>query len=211
MSVPAPAGLTVAEVPGTTAVVAAGDAAAVAVAVGCGLLTLRPLLLDAAPDPTIALVALFVGLLALGRAWPVVRRDHRPPTVTVVGVLVLGVAAFALGRLLAGGRSPAPFALRLVTLNTAALNTVALNTLAAVAEEALFRRLAYAVLSPSGPAGAVAGTALLFAVVHVTLYGAWVLPIDVAAGLVLGWQRWATGSWWVPAATHVVANLLVVL
>jgi membrane protease YdiL (CAAX protease family) len=45
--------------------------------------------------------------------------------------------------------------------------------------------------------------------VHVSLYGAWVLPLDLAAGLVLAWQRWATGSWAVPAATHVLGNLLV--
>jgi hypothetical protein len=47
--------------------------------------------------------------------------------------------------------------------------------------------------------------------VHVTVYGAWVLPIDVAAGLLFGWQRWATNSWSVPAATHVLANVLVVV
>jgi hypothetical protein len=47
--------------------------------------------------------------------------------------------------------------------------------------------------------------------VHVTVYGAWVLPIDVAAGAILSWQRWATGSWAVPAITHVVANVLVVM
>jgi hypothetical protein len=39
----------------------------------------------------------------------------------------------------------------------------------------------------------------------------WALPIDLAAGAVLGWQRWATGSWAVPAVTHVVANLLMVV
>jgi membrane protease YdiL (CAAX protease family) len=57
----------------------------------------------------------------------------------------------------------------------------------------------------------MAGSAVLFAVVHVGVYGVWVLPLDVAAGLVLGWQRWATGSWAVPAATHVVANLVMVI
>ena len=41
--------------------------------------------------------------------------------------------------------------------------------------------------------------------------GPWVLPLDLAAGPVLGGQRWASGSWPVPALTHVVANLLVVL
>jgi hypothetical protein len=37
------------------------------------------------------------------------------------------------------------------------------------------------------------------------------MPIDFAAGLVLGWQRWATGTWTAPAATHVFANLWAVL
>jgi hypothetical protein len=33
----------------------------------------------------------------------------------------------------------------------------------------------------------------------------------VVAGLVLGWQRWAAGTWTVPAVTHVLANLMVVI
>ena len=52
---------------------------------------------------------------------------------------------------------------------------------------------------------------MLFAAVHVTVYGLWVLPLDLAAGLLLGWQRQATGSWLVPAVTHAIANLLVVV
>ena len=80
-----------------------------------------------------------------------------------------------------------------------------------MAEEAFFRRLCYGILGSGGAAWATAGSALLFALVHLTTYGAWVLPIDVAAGLILGWQRWATGSWRVPAVTHVLANLFVVL
>ena len=51
-------------------------------------------------------------------------------------------------------------------------------------------------------------SALLFAVIHVPLYGVAALPIDVGAGLVFGWQRWAAGSWRVPAATHALANLI---
>ena len=88
---------------------------------------------------------------------------------------------------------------------------VALVSLAAVAEEAFFRRLVYDLLLPSGAAAAVLGSAALFAVVHVSVYGFWVLPIDVGAGLLLSWQRWATGSWAAPAVTHVLANLLVVI
>jgi membrane protease YdiL (CAAX protease family) len=83
--------------------------------------------------------------------------------------------------------------------------------LAAVAEEAFFRRFAYGVLEGWGRAGAIVGSAILFAAVHLTIYGAWVLPLDLGAGLVLGWQRWASGRWSVPALTHVVANVLVVV
>jgi membrane protease YdiL (CAAX protease family) len=116
-------------------------------------------------------------------------------------VLAVGVVAFAIGRVLAGSPA-APSATALL---------VALNTLAAVAEEAFFRRLVYGALLAGGPGLALAGSAVLFAAVHVTVYGLWVLPLDLAAGLLLGWQRQATGSWAVPAATHVVANLLVAL
>ena len=73
------------------------------------------------------------------------------------------------------------------------------------------RRLRAGLLLAGGPGAALVGSSLLFAAVHVTVYGLWVLPLDLAAGLLLGWQRQATGSWAVPAVTHAVANLLVVL
>jgi hypothetical protein len=41
-------------------------------------------------------------------------------------------------------------------------------------------------------------------------YGAAALPLDLGAGLVLAWQRWASGRWTVPASTHAFANLLAV-
>src|SRR5205823_5479001 len=108
---------------------------------------------------------------------------------------------FALGRLVGGGEPISPLTGRVL----------ALNTLAAVAEEAFFRRLVYGALLRQGAAVAVVGSAVLFALVHVSVYGAWVLPIDLAAGVVLSWQRWASGSWWAPALTHVVANILAVV
>ena len=123
-------------------------------------------------------------------------------TVTSGPVTWFGVGAFVVGRVLAAGSPAVPPATALV---------VGLNTLAAVAEEAFFRRLVYGALLAGGPAVALAGSAVLFAAVHVTVYGLWVLPLDLAAGLLLGWQRRATGSWAVPAVTHAVANLLVVL
>lgn len=114
------------------------------------------------------------------------------------GSVALGIAAFALGRWL---RPPA------VPIPITAVALVA-NLLAAVAEELFFRRLAYGWLARWGAAWAIAGTAALFAVVHVPAYGLLALPIDAAAGLLFGWQRWVTGGWSAPAVSHLAANLL---
>jgi membrane protease YdiL (CAAX protease family) len=172
--------------------------AVAAVALGCAALAARPLFVRSTTD----VVMLFAALLAVGTLWPVARvRLERVAPIETVVVLLVGVAAFALGRAIGGGHPPAPFALRLV----------ALNGLAAIAEEALFRRLLFGALERHGAVVAVAGSTVLFAVVHVTVYGWWVLPIDIGAGLVLSWQRWATGNWTVPAVTHVLANVLVVI
>ena len=183
--------------------VAAPRAAVLVVAAGCAALTARPLLLGAAvADPALVVAVLFLVLLAVGALWPAVGGPEAVPAVPAAAVLGVGVAAFAVGRLLLAGIPPAAPATALV---------VGLNTLAAVSEEAFFRRLVYGALLAGGPALALIGSAVLFAAVHVTVYGAWVLPLDLAAGLLFGWQRRVTGSWTVPAATHAVANVLVVI
>lgn len=82
---------------------------------------------------------------------------------------------------------------------------------AGVAEEAFFRRLLYGRLLRWGTAAAVVGSAVAFGLLHLPLHGTAALPIDVGAGLFLSWQRWASGTWAVPAATHALANLVVVL
>ena len=64
---------------------------------------------------------------------------------------------------------------------------------------------------PSWIMPAVTASALVFALVHVPLYGIAVLPVDLGAGLLFSWQRAATGRWSVPAATHAAANLLAVI
>jgi membrane protease YdiL (CAAX protease family) len=79
---------------------------------------------------------------------------------------------------------------------------------AAIAEEAFFRRLAYGWLARWGDALAIWVSAAAFALVHLPAYGPQILPIDFAAGLLFGWQRWMTGGWSAPALTHVAANLL---
>jgi membrane protease YdiL (CAAX protease family) len=87
---------------------------------------------------------------------------------------------------------------------------VGLALLAAVAEEALFRRVLYDRLLRFGVVVAVAGSAVLFVLVHLPAYGLAAMPVDVGAALLLGWQRYASGRWTVPAVTHAVANLLAV-
>jgi membrane protease YdiL (CAAX protease family) len=173
------------------------------VAAGCAALVMRPLLGHVFSDPSTPLVLLFGGLLALGLLLPAsAARQARVPAATSVIVLGVGIGAFVVGRLIGGLPGVAAVGPRYV----------AMNTLAALAEEAFFRRLLYARLeSDGGPLLAIGGTTLLFTIVHVTVYGAWALPIDAAAGLLLGWQRWASGSWRVPAVTHVIANVLMVV
>ena len=52
---------------------------------------------------------------------------------------------------------------------------------------------------------------MLFASVHVSTYGFWILPLDLAAGALLGWQRAVSGSWGASAVTHAIGNVLVLL
>ena len=58
---------------------------------------------------------------------------------------------------------------------------------------------------------AVVGSAAAFGLIHLPLYGWAAFPVDLGAGLLLSWQRWASGTWAVPAATHAAANLLAVI
>lgn len=175
---------------GTTAVVVAG----------CVLLAARAWLppTDGVARPLTGIV-LFGAILVASVAVREPRRRDAPisaPIALVVGFAGIGAAA-------ALGGTPAGF--------PAAAWTLPLSVLAAIAEEALFRKVAYGALARLGVPAAVIGSAVLFAIVHVPLYGVAVLPVDLGAGLVFGWQRWATGSWTVPAATHATANLVAVL
>jgi membrane protease YdiL (CAAX protease family) len=116
-------------------------------------------------------------------------------------VLVIGAASIVFASALVGPPVPAPYASLALPL----------SLLAAVAEEALFRRVAYARLARFGALVAIAGSAILFAGVHLPAYGLPAMPVDLGAGLLFGWQRWASGSWLVPAGTHAFANALAIL
>ena len=178
------------------------EAAAVAMVIaGIAFLAARPFALGA----TVSRTALFatgyamIGLASLSVACPAERptpsRASRPTA------LALGAAAVGLATVVVGAPVPAPWSGA----------TLPLAVLAAVAEEALFRRAAYGRLLRFGAPVAVAVSATLFAVVHVPAYGIAAFPVDLGAGLLLSWQRWASGTWTVPAATHVGANVLAVL
>jgi len=119
-----------------------------------------------------------------------------PIVTTSVGIVAVAAAAGAVGP-----SFPLP----------RTVEVLALNSVAAVAEELFFRRLTYGGLLRFGAAAAIVGSALAFALVHVPIYGPAAIPVDLGAGLVFSWQRWASGGWAAPAATHVFANLMAVL
>lgn len=165
---------------------------------GITLLLARPALADgSAASAVLAACYLGIGAAALSV------REETPSSsalgwlsVLIFGLLSIGVVAWVVG--------PWP-PLRLVWAG------IPVGVLASVAEEALFRRVAYARLLRFGAAVAVLGSALAFALLHVPLYGVDVLPVDLGAGLLFSWQRWASGTWTVPAATHAAAGLLAVM
>jgi membrane protease YdiL (CAAX protease family) len=177
----------------------AGDFPTVGVlALGLCLLLLRPLALGR-PGASLMLVAAYVAVAALSLASPV--RSQEPQLLGPVVAFGVGAGALLLAGLVAGPRLPV----------RVAGHAFALNALAAVSEEAFFRRFLFDRLTRYGPAAAVAGTAVLFAMIHVPLYGMPALWVDLGAGLLLSWQRWATGRWTTSAATHILANLLAVI
>jgi membrane protease YdiL (CAAX protease family) len=167
--------------------------ALVALALGVAALVMRPF----TTGGTVAAMSTIGIIGVLGPVPP--RRDESFGRTRWLAVLAVGIGAFAIARVLHPPH-----------VGPVTLVSVVLATLAAVAEEAFFRRLMYAWLAAFGPWLAVGATALAFAAVHVPGYGMAALPVDFAAGLLFGWQRWATGGWAASAVTHVMANLLQV-
>ena len=177
------------------------DAVGVAafVALGCALLIARAWVTPISDGARVTAGMVLFASILLGSLLVPARHGIRrvsPTAASVVGLAALGGAA-----IVAGPAVPLP----------AASWVLPLSLLAAVAEEALFRRVAYSRLERWGAVVAVVGSATLFAAVHLPLYGVAALPVDLGAGLLFGWQRWATGSWTTPAATHAAANVVAVL
>ena len=140
--------------------------------------------------------------VVLGRPrWRLRSRGVMSASLSPLIVTATGVAAIVLAAWLVGPGFPVPHGPEVLLL----------NSLAAVSEELFFRRLVYGGLVRFGVVIAIGGSALLFAALHVPIYGPAVFWVDLGAGLLLSWQRWASGGWGAPATTHVVANLVAVL
>ena len=141
--------------------------------------------------------ALLTGSLLIPKA-----RDRGASPGRTLAVLAAGLAGVAAAVIAAGKPAAVPFGPWVLPL----------SMLAAIAEEAFFRRAAYGAIERRAGAGAaVLATAVAFAAIHLPLYGVAAFPVDLGAGLLLGWQRRESGDWTVPAATHAAANLLAVI
>jgi membrane protease YdiL (CAAX protease family) len=166
---------------------------------GVALLAARlPLLTLPAGARVGTFAALLAGIGAASWLTPVPPATRRMPP---AAVLTIGVASVLLASGVTGRPPGIPTGTWILPLAFGA----------AVAEELLFRRLAYAVLARRSEILAVVVTATAFALIHLPLYGVAALPVDLGAGLLFSWQRWAAGSWTVPAATHAAANVLAVI
>jgi membrane protease YdiL (CAAX protease family) len=154
-------------------------------------------------SPAAPVVVALVGTAGLITPLPGEREPRRVATAWLA--LAVGLAALLLVpaaiEAVDGGALTVPWV-------PATAGGVASAIVAAVAEEAFFRRLVYGSLRPLGVAVAVGVSTVLFAMVHVPQYGWATLPVNLGAGLVLGWQRWASGGWAVPAVTHAAANVM---
>ncbi|MDQ1651255.1 MAG: Type prenyl endopeptidase Rce1-like [Cryptosporangiaceae bacterium] len=169
---------------GSVLPLAAGFAAAVglrAVIGGPGIVT--------SPTAGLAFAACLTALvLAVGTRLSWAWRDLR---IGLVGAAVLCAPAVIVGGF--GARPLAGLG-----------GWLAVVTLVAAAEEAFLRGSLYDALGH--PAAAIGGSALAFALLHVPLYGWRTVPLDFAAGIVLGLVRHRSGSATAPAIAHVAAD-----
>jgi membrane protease YdiL (CAAX protease family) len=123
----------------------------------------------------------------------------------LAGALLVGAAAGgALVAVSLAAHGATPVGVRLEPFALWAVLTIGVAT----AEEAVFRGVLFKALERSGGLGAaVVVSTLAFAAFHVPLYGPQALLPDLAAGLLLGGLRVATGGVAAPAAAHVIADL----
>ncbi len=175
-------------------------APALVAAVGCAALG-RALLGGTAPAGSVPGAVLF--LVTLAAVVVLAGIELTPvPWGGVAAGLVAGAALVALSlvgvTVMVGPRAPA------ATLAW----WVPLVSLVAALEELVFRGVLFEMVRDrSGATVALAVTTVLFALIHVPLYGIGALPIDVCVGVFLGCLRIATKGVTAPLVAHVVADL----
>jgi membrane protease YdiL (CAAX protease family) len=153
----------------------------------------------AASMPAGAVFAVALLAVALASGW----RARRPR----IGAAALGAAgggALVATWLVAHG-SPE---LQIAPLNAGLALWTPVVAVVAVAEEVAMRGALFdALRSWRGDGGALVATTTLFAALHVPLYGIGSLPLNLAAGLLLGGLRIVSRGVLAPAVAHVIADL----
>jgi membrane protease YdiL (CAAX protease family) len=143
--------------------------------------------------------ALALLALAAGAGWRLGR-----PSLAAAGMGVAG----GLGLVVAWLTARNGAALTIAPANAAIALWTPVVALIAVAEEVVLRGVLFnAARGWGGDGWALAVTTLLFAAMHVPLYGVGALPLDLAVGLLLGGLRIVSGGVLAPAIAHVLADL----
>jgi membrane protease YdiL (CAAX protease family) len=182
-----------------------GRAAAMALAtcIGLGLVVavrwqvFRTAALDGVSEGLVFGLALFAVALAAGL------RASAPPMDALAGGLAAGGVLVAVSVV---ARWPVP---PLVLGHAASfLPWVAVTTLVATGEEFVLRGALWRWLASSGgDVTALLVASVLFALMHVPVYGWHVVPLDFGVGLWFGGLRLWFGGPAAPAAAHVLADL----
>lgn len=178
----------------TSVLLLIGLAAAVALRVGVG----AP---DVAQSQAGGLVFVSgLGLIAVAAGWRPGRFRWTPVLAGLAGAAVLLAGPVWLHLTSAWAQPSPPLSLF--------PGWALLIVLIAGTEEIVLRGLLFdACTRLAGPVGALTITSVVFAAIHVPLYGPAAIPLDLVVGMWLGGLRLVTGSVAAPATAHIVADL----
>jgi membrane protease YdiL (CAAX protease family) len=141
-----------------------------------------------------------LALLVVSAGWRPGSLRLKPIVLGVLGGLALVIMPLAL-------RMSSSLAVADLPFSAFAPWAVVVGTVA-VAEEVLLRGVLFSLVEKGfGSLAAAAVGALVFAFMHVPLYGWSAFPLDLVVGLWLGGLRAASGSVVAPAAAHTLADL----